>query len=314
MTNWLHKILSKAKQAKVKISNAFKKIPLQNADLWKSCPECKKMFLGETLKKNLYVCTQCDHHFKISSKDRFNIFFDNKEWQLINTKKLADDPNNFKTELKTYKDQLKSARKKTGQDASLISAYGKVNDLNIVVSAFNFNFIGGSLSMQSGENFYTACEYAVENKADGLVVHVCTGGVSVMENLFGLVQLPKTVIAVNLLKENKIPYIVVGQINLGGTAASMGSLGDLMIMEPGKASLHGFAGKRIIAQNLREPLPSNFQTPSHVITTGQIDAIVHRKDQRKYISNFVSILKHRYLNIKQNTSEEFSSDKKAINQ
>lgn len=314
MTNWLQKILSQAKKAKAKINDVFKKIPLQNAELWKSCPECNKMFLGETLKKNLFVCAQCDHHFRISSKDRFNIFFDSKEWQLIKTKKLVDDPNNFKTELKAYKDQLKSARKKTGQDASLISAHGKANDLNIVVSAFNFDFIGGTLSMQSGENFYAACEYAVENKVDGLVVFVCTGGACLMENMHSLKMLPKTVIAVNLLKENKIPYIVVGQINLGGTAASMGSLGDLMIMEPGKASLHGFAGQRVIAQNLREPLPSNFQTPNHVITTGQIDAIVHRKDQRKYISNFVSILKHRYLNIKQNSSEEFSSDKEAINQ
>ena len=138
MPNWLEKILSKAKQAKAKISDAFKKIPLQNAELWKSCPECKKMFLGKQLKENLYVCTQCDYHFRIGANERFNIFFDNDQFEIIQTKRLAEDPNRFETELKKYKDQLKSAKRKTGQTASLVSAYGKVNNLDIICSSFDF--------------------------------------------------------------------------------------------------------------------------------------------------------------------------------
>ena len=314
MTNWLDKILSKAKSAGAKLADSFKKKTIENADLWSSCPECKKMYLGKELKNNLYVCTQCDHHYKISSKDRFNIFFDSQDWQLIKTRKLAEDPNKFRTELKAYKDQLKSAKKSTGQDASLISAHGKVNGLDIVASAFNFKFIGGTLSMQSGENFYAACEYAVDNKVDGLVVFVCTGGANLMENLFSLSMLPKTVLGVQKLNEHKIPYIVVGQINLGGVAASLGSLGNFIFMEPGKASFHGFAGKRVIEQNLKEALPEDFQSPTHVITTGAIDAIVHRKDQKECISNLVAILKHKNINSNQNTSEEINSDQKAVNQ
>ncbi|MEK9959816.1 MAG: hypothetical protein VW541_05345, partial [Pelagibacteraceae bacterium] len=176
MTNWLDKVLSKAKEAKAKLSNAFQKRSIQNAELWSSCPECKKMFLGKQLKENQYVCTQCDYHFRISANDRFNIFFDNSEWNLIETKKLADDPNKFKTELKVYKDQLKSAKRKTGQIASLVSAHGKMNGLDIVCSSFDFNFNGGTLSMQSGQNFYQACEFAVQNKVSALVVFITTGG------------------------------------------------------------------------------------------------------------------------------------------
>tara|TARA_B100000614_G_C14548985_1_gene493224 strand:- start:1503 stop:2444 length:942 start_codon:yes stop_codon:yes gene_type:complete len=294
MTNWLEKILSKAKKAKAKISDAFKKIPLQNAELWKSCPECKKMFLGETLKKNLYVCTQCDYHFRIGANERFKIFFDNNEFEIIQTKKLVDDPNQFETELKKYKDQLRSAKRKTGQMASLVSAYGKVNNLDIVCSSFDFNFNGGTLSLQSGQNFYEACEFAVKNKASALTVFITTGGAALQENLFALYQMPKTVLGVQILKENKIPYFVIANVNIGGVSASFGSLGDFHLMEPGKKTIWGFAGKRVVQGTISEPLPEDFQSASHVITTGAIDMISHRKDQRNVITNLVFILLKKY--------------------
>ena len=290
MPNWLEKILSKAKQAKAKISDAFKKIPLQNAELWKSCPECKKMFLGKQLKENLYVCTQCDYHFRIGANERFEIFFDNDQFEIIQTKKLAEDPNQFETELKKYKDQLKSAKRKTGQTASLVSAYGKVNNLDIVCSSFDFNFNGGTLSLQSGQNFYEACEFAVKNQASALTVFITTGGAALQENLFALYQMPKTILGVQMLKEKKIPYFVIANVNIGGVSASFGSLGDFHLMEPGKKTIWGFAGKRVVQGTISEPLPEDFQSASHVIKTGTIDMISHRKDQKNVITNLISIL------------------------
>ena len=290
MPNWLEKILSKAKQAKAKISDAFKKIPLQNAELWKSCPECKKMFLSKQLKENLYVCTQCDYHFRIGANERFNIFFDNDQFEMIETKRLAEDPNRFETELKKYKDQLKSAKRKTGQTASLVSAYGKVNNLDIVCSSFDFNFNGGTLSLQSGQNFYEACEFAIKNQASALAVFITTGGAALQENLFALYQMPKTILGVQMLKEKKIPYFVIANVNIGGVSASFGSLGDFHLMEPGKKTIWGFAGKRVVQGTISEPLPEDFQSASHVIKTGTIDMISHRKDQKNVITNLVSIL------------------------
>ena len=300
MPNWLEKILSKAKQAKAKISDAFKKIPLQNAELWKSCPECKKMFLGKQLKENLYVCTQCDYHFRIGANERFNIFFDNDQFEIIQTKKLAEDPNRFETELKKYKDQLKSAKKKTGQTASLVSAYGKVNNLDIVCSSFDFNFNGGTLSLQSGQNFYEACEFAVKNQVSALAVFITTGGAALQENLFALYQMPKTILGVQMLKENKIPYFVIANVNIGGVSASFGSLGDFHLMEPGKKTIWGFAGKRVVQGTISEPLPEDFQSASHVIKTGAIDMISHRKNQKDVITNLVSIL------LKKRQSQEYN--------
>ncbi len=314
MTNWLDKVLSKAKEAKAKLSNAFQKRSIENAELWSSCPECKKMFLGKQLKENQYVCTQCDYHFRISANDRFNIFFDNSEWNLIETKKLADDPNKFKTELKVYKDQLKSAKRKTGQIASLVSAHGKMNGLDIVCSSFDFNFNGGTLSMQSGQNFYQACEFAVQNKVSALAVFITTGGAALQENLFALYQMPKTVLGVRMLKENKIPYFVIANVNIGGVSASFGSLGDFHIMEPGKKTIWGFAGKRVVQGTISEPLPDDFQSASHVITTGAIDMIAHRRDQKNIISNLATILLKKDVVKSASSETSIYTEDQAVNQ
>ena len=313
MTNWLDKILSKAKEAKAKLENAFKKSELHNADLWSSCPECKKMFLGKQLKQNLYICTQCDYHFRIGAEQRFKIFFDNSQYEIIPTKKLGEDPNKFKTELKAYKDQLKSAKKKTGQNASLVSAHGKMNDLDVVCSSFDFKFNGGTLSMQSGQNFYEACEFAIKNKVSALTVFITTGGAALQENLFALYQMPKTILGVQMLKENKIPYFVIANVNIGGVSASFGSLGDFHIMEPGKKTIWGFAGRRVVQGTISEPLPDDFQSSSHVITTGAIDMIVHRKDQKNIISNLVTILLKKE-NIQHSTVQTTFEEAKVVNQ
>ena len=313
MTNWLDNILSKAKEAKAKLENAFKKSELHNADLWSSCPECKKMFLGKQLKQSLFICTQCDYHFRIGAEQRFKIFFDNSQYEIIPTKKLGEDPNKFKTELKAYKDQLKSAKKKTGQNASLVSAHGKMNGLDVVCSSFDFKFNGGTLSMQSGQNFYEACEFAIKNKVSALTVFITTGGAALQENLFALYQMPKTILGVQMLKENKIPYFVIANVNIGGVSASFGSLGDFHIMEPGKKTIWGFAGRRVVQGTISEPLPDDFQSSSHVITTGAIDMIAHRKDQKNIISNLVTILLKKE-NIQHSTVQTTFEEVKVVNQ
>jgi len=271
------------------------------------------MFLGKQLKQNLYICTQCDYHFRIGAEQRFKIFFDNSEYEIIPTKKLGEDPNKFKTELKAYKDQLKSAKKKTGQNASLVSAHGKMNGLDVVCSSFDFKFNGGTLSMQSGQNFYEACEFAIKNKVSALTVFITTGGAALQENLFALYQMPKTILGVQMLKENKIPYFVIANVNIGGVSASFGSLGDFHIMEPGKKTIWGFAGRRVVQGTISEPLPDDFQSSSHVITTGAIDIIAHRKDQKNIISNLVTILLKKE-NIQHSTVQTIFEEAKVVNQ
>lgn len=313
MTNWLEKLLSKAQKAKAKLADSFSKKTIENADLWSSCPECKKMFLGKQLKENQHVCTQCDYHFRISATDRFDIFFDDGKYEIIPTKRLADDPNKFKTELKAYKDQLKSAKKKTGQGASLVSAHGQMNGLNVVCSSTDFNFNGGTLTMQSGQNFFEACEFAVKTKSSALAVFITTGGAALQENLFALYQMPKTILGVQMLKDNKIPYFVIANVNIGGVSASFGSLGDFHMMEPGKKTIWGFAGKRVVQGTISEPLPEDFQSSSHVITTGAIDMITHRKDQKNVISNLTSILLKQEI-AEKNIIEDKADVAQAVNQ
>ena len=234
-------------------------------------------------------------------------------WRPPSRIRLPGRTNKFKTELKAYKDQLKSAKRKTSQIASLVSAHGKVNNLEMVCSSFDFNFNGGTLSMQSGQNFYEACEYAVKNKVSALAVFITTGGAALQENLFALYQMPKTILGVQMLKENKIPYFVVANVNIGGVSASFGSLGDFHIMEPGKKTIWGFAGKRVVQGTISEPLPDDFQSASHVITTGAIDMVTHRKDQKNVISNLVSILLKKQ-NVQQSFVEEKFEEAKAVNQ
>ena len=231
--NWITKFI------KPKIKSLFKKKTSSSDEtLWISC-ECKNLIYKEDFKTNYYCCTKCGAHHKLSCKDRFNLFFDNGVYEIINTPLPVDDPLNF-VDNKKYKDRLQDARKRTGQDDAILIAKGKIKNIDVTVGAQDFRFIGGSFGAASGEAFITGVQHAINNKTP-LIFFSCSGGQRMMESSIALMQMTRTTLAINELKKNNLPYIVVlTDPTTGGVTASWGMLGDIIIAEP-KATI-GFAG------------------------------------------------------------------------
>ena len=278
--NWISKFI------KPKLKKLFKKQTTKNEEsLWTSC-SCQELIYKEDLKKNLHVCPRCDIHHKISCRERFSVFFDEGNYEIIPTPNSTDDPLNF-VDSKKYSDRLKSARKLTSQDDALMIARGKVKGIDVVCGSQNFKFMGGSVGIASGEAFVHGAQYAIDNNCS-FIFFSSTGGQKMQEGAFSLMQMPRTVIAVNELKKNKIPYIVVlTHPTTGGVTASFAMLGDIHIAEP-KATV-GFAGARVIQDTIKESLPENFQTAEYVQEHGGIDLVIQRKDLRDTIANLLSI-------------------------
>ena len=279
--NWITKFI------KPKIASLFKK---RTADtehvLWTTC-ECKNLIYKEDLQKNLNCCPKCGAHHKLTCVERFEIFFDNKEFSLIPTPLPKDDPINF-TDKKKYTDRLKSARKITKQDDAVAISTGKVNDIEVTVGAQDFRFIGGSFGAASGEAFIHGIQHAIDNK-NPFIFFSCSGGQRMMESAIALMQMSRTVLAVNELKKNNLPYIVVlTNPTTGGVTASWAMLGDILIGE--KGAVIGFAGRRVIQDTVRETLPSEFQSAEWVKDHGGIDLVEDRKNLRNIISTLISVL------------------------
>ena len=254
--------------------------------LWTTC-ECKNLIYKEDLEKNYNCCPKCGAHHKLSCKERFQIFFDTKEYELIETPSPKDDPLNF-VDNKKYVDRLKSARKITNQDDAIAIATGKVENIQVTVGAQDFRFIGGSFGAASGEAFIHGVQHAIENK-NPFLFFSCRGGQRLMESGIALLQMSRTVLAVNELKKNNIPFIVVmTNPTTGGVTASWASLGDVLIAEP-KATI-GFAGKRVIQDTVRESLPEEFQTAEYLSEHGQIDLVIERKFLRSTIGTLLTVL------------------------
>ena len=279
--NWITKFI------KPKIASLFKK---RTADtehvLWTTC-ECKNLIYKEDLQKNLNCCPKCGAHHKLTCVERFEIFFDNKEFSLIPTPLPKDDPINF-TDKKKYTDRLKSARKITKQDDAVAISTGKVNNIEVTVGAQDFRFIGGSFGAASGEAFIHGIQHAIDNK-NPFIFFSCSGGQRMMESAIALMQMSRTVLAVNELKKNNLPYIVVlTNPTTGGVTASWAMLGDILIGE--KGAVIGFAGRRVIQDTVRETLPSEFQSAEWVKDHGGIDLVEDRKNLRNIISTLISVL------------------------
>ena len=279
--NWITKFI------KPKIASLFKK---RTADtehvLWTTC-ECKNLIYKEDLQKNLNCCPKCGAHHKLTCVERFEIFFDNKEFSLIPTPLPKDDPINF-TDKKKYTDRLKSARKITKQDDAVAISTGKVNNIEVTVGAQDFRFIGGSFGAASGEAFIHGIQHAIDNK-NPFIFFSCSGGQRMMESAIALMQMSRTVLAVNELKKNNLPYIVVlTNPTTGGVTASWAMLGDILIGE--KGAVIGFAGRRVIQDTVRETLPSEFQSAEWVKDHGGIDLVEDRKNLRNTISALISVL------------------------
>ncbi len=254
--------------------------------MWKTC-ECKNLIYKDDLFKNLSVCPTCGFHHKLSSDDRFKIFFDNKIYELIKTPVPKDDPLKW-SDTKKYADRLKIAREKTNQSDAILIAEGKLNNILVTVGAQNFDFIGGSVGAASGEAFIHGAQNAIDKKTP-YIFFSCSGGQRLMESAVALAQMSRTVLAVNELKKNNLPYVVVmTNPTAGGVTGSFASLGDILIAEP-KATV-AFAGRRVIENTVKEQLPEDFQMSEFVKEHGGLDMVIERKYLRSTISTLLTIL------------------------
>ena len=276
--NWITKFI------KPKIKSLFKKRLSDNKEpLWSTC-ECKNLIYKDDLFNNLSVCPSCGFHHKLTSEERFQIFFDNKEYEILQTPEPKDDPLKFPK----YSEKLKQSREKTKQSNAILIADGKLNGIRITVGAQNFNFIGGAVGAASGEAFIHGVQHAINNKTP-FIFFSCSGGQKMQEGAIALMQMTRTVLAVNELKKNNLPYIVVmTNPTTGGVSASFATLGDILIGEP--KSVIAFAGRRVIQNTVKEELPEDFQTAEFVRDHGGIDLVIERKYLRSTISTLISIL------------------------
>lgn len=257
-------------------------------NLWKNCPNCGNMMHHKDLYNNLNVCNSCEYHFRISVDRRIEIIFGKENFQEVELKKLPDDPLNF-IDKKKYTERLKDYRNKTKRNDAFILGQGQIGKNNIMVGLMDFDFMGGSMGRAVGEGIVKAATLAI-NSAIPLVLFTSSGGARMQEGIISLMQMPRTVAAVELLSKNKIPYIVVlTDPTTGGVTASFAMLGDIMIAENG--STIGFAGKRVIQDTIREELPINFQKAEYLKEHGMVDIVVHRKELKEILSKILEHLK-----------------------
>ncbi|KAF0677327.1 acetyl-CoA carboxylase, carboxyltransferase subunit beta [Profundibacterium mesophilum] len=246
-------------------------------NLWSKCPECGTMLFHRELSDNLNVCTSCQHHMAITPRDRFAALFDGGVFVDVPVPAPVADPLHFRDQ-KRYPDRLKSAQKATGEAEAMLVGEGEMGRSTVVVAAQDFSFMGGSMGMYVGNAILAAAERAVERRCP-LILFSAAGGARMQEGLLSLMQMPRTTVAVEMLKEAGLPYIVVlTHPTTGGVTASYAMLGDVQIAEPG--ALICFAGPRVIEQTIREKLPEGFQRAEYLLEHGMLDRVTHRTELR----------------------------------
>jgi acetyl-CoA carboxylase carboxyl transferase subunit beta len=247
--------------------------------LWIKCNGCKEPLWKKDIEGNLQVCPKCNHHYKISAYDRINLLMDSG-WTEDDATLYSTDPLDFKAS-KPYKDSLKSLPEKVGVQEAVVNVQGTMDGVPVVLSAMEYNFIGGSMGSVVGEKITRAIERSLDSRA-ALVVVSCSGGARMQEGALSLMQMAKISSALARLDQEHLPYIsVLTDPTTGGVTASFAMLGDLNIAEPG--ALIGFAGPRVIEQTIRQKLPEGFQRSEFLLEHGMIDSIVHRKDMKAFI-------------------------------
>jgi acetyl-CoA carboxylase carboxyl transferase subunit beta len=256
-------------------------------NLWIKDPETGEMVFHKDLEGNQYVIPSSGYHMKISARERLKYFFDDGRFDTIEAPKVAIDPLKFRDE-KRYTDRLRDARTKTGLDDAVLGATGRIDGLGIVATVQDFAFMGGSLGMAAGEAIIKAFETALEMKRP-MVLFAASGGARMQEGILSLMQLPRTTVAVDRLKEAGLPYVVVlTNPTTGGVTASYAMLGDIHIAEPG--ALIGFAGPRVIEQTIREKLPEGFQRAEYLKEHGMVDMVVSRLEMKATVARLLKIL------------------------
>jgi acetyl-CoA carboxylase carboxyl transferase subunit beta len=256
-------------------------------NLWTKCDECGTMLFHRELAQNLNVCTNCGHHMPIRPRDRFAALFDGGIYAEVKVPEPVADPLHFRDQ-KKYADRLKEARKATGEKEAMLVAEGEVGRTPLVACAQDFSFIAGSMSMYVGNAIVAAAERAVALRRP-LVLFSASGGARMQEGILSLMQMPRTTVAVQMLKEAGLPYIVVlTHPTTGGVTASYAMLGDVQIAEPG--ALICFAGPRVIEQTIREKLPEGFQRAEYLLDHGMLDRVTPRGQLKDEIVQILRLL------------------------
>ena len=282
--NWITKIIKASEKIKTALHKRATREEVENSE-WTSC--CRGPLLKKDLEQNLWVCPDCNKHHRIKPKQRFDILFGKNNYEILKTPIPKDDPLEF-VDSKAYKDRLKSARKKTGLDCSMMVTTGTVNNIKITAIASDFDFLGASVEAAEGEAILYAAQYSIENNQP-LLIFTSGGGMRMQASMISLSQMPRTILAINELKKNNLPYLVLlTDPTAGGITASYAMVGDLHLAEPG--ALAAFAGARVIQGTVKEELPEGFQKSEYLEKTGFVDLIVERKDLSEKIGILLSIL------------------------
>ncbi|AXT28862.1 acetyl-CoA carboxylase carboxyltransferase subunit beta (plasmid) [Ruegeria sp. AD91A] len=256
-------------------------------NLWHKCDECGTMLFHRELAENQNVCTQCDHHMAITPRERFKHLFDGGVFAEVEVPTPKDDPLQFRDQ-KKYPDRMKAAQKKTGEKEAMLVALGEIGRTPIVAAAQDFSFMGGSMGMYVGNAIIAAAQEAVKLKRP-LILFSAAGGARMQEGILSLMQMPRTTVAVEMLKEANLPYIVVlTHPTTGGVTASYAMLGDVHISEPN--ALICFAGPRVIEQTIREKLPEGFQRAEYLLDHGMLDRVTKRTELRDELITITRML------------------------
>ena len=253
-------------------------------NLWTKCPECGTMLFHRELGDNLFVCTSCDHHMAITPRDRFGALFDGGAFVEVKVPEPTADPLQFRDQ-KKYPDRMRAAQKATGEKEAMLVAEGEIGRTPIVAAAQDFSFMAGSMGMYVGNAIIAAAERAVKLKRP-LVLFSAAGGARMQEGILSLMQMPRTTVAVEMLREARLPYVVVlTHPTTGGVTASYAMLGDVQIAEPN--ALICFAGPRVIEQTIREKLPDGFQRSEFLREKGQVDIVSDRRELKKTLGRLL---------------------------
>ncbi len=256
-------------------------------NLWIKCPACSQMLFHKDYEDGFNCCSTCGHHAPLPPELRFRLLFDTDNIQLVEVAVTEDDPLKFK-DSKRYPERLKATRTKTGSQDAIAVASGTIGGKKAVIAAFDFRFMGGSMGRTVGDGLLVAAEQAIANKA-ALIVVPSSGGARMQEGILSLMQLPRSIIAVDKISAAGLPYLVLlTHPTTGGVTASFAMLGDIQLAEPG--AIIGFAGRRVIEETVREKLPDDFQTAEYLQDHGMVDMVVARPQQKERISAILSML------------------------
>ena len=280
--NWIKdKVLPKFK--------AFVKSNNNDEVLWIKCKSCEQMIFHKEHETNFNVCKSCGYHDYMKVENRVKLLLDSESVENIKIDLSDDDPLNFK-DVKKYSDRLKETRKKTNLYDAIIIKFGSINKIPCVLLCFDFSFMGGSMGRVVGNAIIKAVNLAIEKNCS-LILVPSSGGARMQEGIFSLMQLPRTILAIQKLKDKKLPYIVLlTNPTTGGVTASFAMLGDIHLAEPG--AVIGFAGRRVIEKTVKETLPDNFQKSEYLLEHGMIDKVLERKDQKSEISKILNFLEN----------------------